>query len=32
MNHTGFPKEDQLPDRALRDNQVKKGDHVDCGP
>jgi len=29
VNHTRFPKEDQLPDCASRDNQVKKGDRVD---
>jgi len=28
VNHTGFPKEDHLPDRARRDNKVKKGDRV----
>ena len=28
MNHTRFPKEDHLPDRAHRDKQGKKGDHV----
>ena len=32
VNHTRFPKEDNLPDRALRENQVKKGDRLDCGP
>ena len=31
MNHTGFPKEDHIPDSARRDNQVKKGDRVDHG-
>ena len=30
MNHTRLPKEDHLPDWARRDNQVKKGDDVDC--
>jgi len=30
VNHTRFPKEDHLPDCASRDNQVKKGDHVDA--
>ena len=29
MNHTRFPKEDHLPDWALRDNKVTKGDRVD---
>jgi len=26
VNHTRFPKEDQLPDWARRDNKVTKGD------
>ena len=30
MNHTRFPKEDHLPDWARRDNQIKKGDPVEC--
>jgi hypothetical protein len=30
MNHTCFPKEDHIPDRACRENQVKKGDRVEC--
>jgi hypothetical protein len=30
VNHTRFPKEDHLPDCASWDNQVKKGDHVEC--
>jgi len=29
MNHTRFLKEDHLPDCASRDNQVKKGEHID---
>ena len=29
MNHTRFPKEDHLPDSALRDNKVTKGDRVE---
>ena len=29
MNHTRFPKEDHLPDRAHRDNKVTKGDRVE---
>ena len=29
MNDTRFPKEDNLPDWARLDNQVKKGDRVD---
>ena len=32
MNHTRFPKEDHLPDCESRDNQVKKGDHVEYFP
>jgi hypothetical protein len=30
VNHTRFPKEDHLPDWARRDNQIKKGDPVEC--
>ena len=30
LNHIRFPKEDHLPDCASRDNQVKKGDRVEC--
>ena len=29
VNHTRFPKEDHLPDRARRDNKDTKGDRVD---
>ena len=29
VNDARFPKEDQLPDRACRDNQVKRDDHVE---
>ena len=29
MNHTRFPKEDQLPDWVCRDKQGNKGDRVD---
>ena len=29
VNHTRFPKEDQLPGRASRDNEVKKGARVE---
>jgi len=29
VNHTRFPKEDHLPDRARRDNKVTKGDRVE---
>jgi len=29
VNHTRFPKEYHLPDRARRDNQGKKGHHVE---
>jgi hypothetical protein len=29
VNHTRFLKEDHLPDCGIRDNQVKKGDHVE---
>ena len=29
MNHTRLPKEDYLPDWALRDNKVTKGDRVE---
>jgi len=29
VNHTLFPKEDRLPDCAIRDSQVKKGDRVE---
>jgi hypothetical protein len=30
VNHTRFPKEDHLPDWALRDNKVTKFDCVEC--
>ena len=30
VNHTRFPKEDHIPDCASRDNQVRKGDRVEC--
>jgi hypothetical protein len=30
VNHTRFPKDDHLPDWERRDNQVKKGDRVEC--
>ena len=30
MNHICFPKEDRLPYWARRDNNVTKGDRVDC--
>ena len=29
MNHTGFPKEDHLPNWARRDIKVTKGDRVE---
>jgi len=29
VNHTRFPKEDQLPDWARRDNKVTKSDRVE---
>jgi len=29
VNHTRFPKENHLPDRARRDNKVTKGDRVE---
>jgi hypothetical protein len=31
MNHTRLSKEEHIPDCARRDNQVKKGDRVECG-
>jgi hypothetical protein len=31
VNQTHFLKDDHLPDCASWDNQVKKGDHVECG-
>jgi len=30
VNQTRFPKEDRLPDWALRDNKVTKGDRAEC--
>jgi len=30
VNHTRFPKEDHLADRARSDYKVTKGDRVDC--
>jgi len=30
VNHTRFPKEDHLPDRACRDNKVTKGYRVEA--
>jgi len=32
VNHTCFPKEDQLPDWARRDYRVRKGDRVGRDP
>ena len=30
MNHTRFPKKDHLPDWPRQDNEVRKGDRVEC--
>ena len=30
VNHVRFLKDDHLPDWARRDNQVKKGDRLEC--